>query len=320
MIGPSDPPLAEPSEFQIGLSPELPPRPESGHKGTFGTVCVVGDCAEKPTVMLGAAAMCGQAAMRAGAGRCVLAVPEPLAVAAGCIAPTATLAGLPVNAQGQLLASAAAEIVDRIIDSASVVAIGCGLGTGESVQQLVLHLLTQDRCPIVLDADGLRALAAIVDVGPDIRAPLVVTPHPGEYRLLADAFQIEADPVSEKERSAAAQLLAQRLGAVVVLKGPSTVVSDGQQIWISDVGNVALATGGSGDILTGVIASFIGQWSEGAGSIGRKLITSAISGVFVHGSAGDQWAHRNGKTGMLATDLLTEIPTAIAAIRDSQGC
>mgnify|MGYP001807071191 CR=1 FL=1 len=316
MIGPTRPSTPTDVEMHAELQLELPPRPASGHKGTFGTVCVVGDCAHKPTTMIGAAAMCGQAAMRAGAGRCVLAVPEPLVVAAGCIAPTATMAGLPIDSDGQIKASGAAEIVDQIMRGASVAAVGCGMGRGQSVQQLVLHLLTQEDYPVVVDADGLRALASIVDVGPDIKAPLVVTPHPGEFQELAAAFKIEADPTSDKERPEAAQKLAQRLGAVVVLKGPATVVSDGQRTWISHLGNVALATGGTGDVLTGLIASFIAQWATGTESIGTKLMSSAILGVSVHGTSADRWAARIGSTGMLATDLLSEIPAAIAALRD----
>lgn len=319
MIGSSGGPPLNAAEFEGAIHIEIPPRPATGHKGTFGTVCVVGDSAAKPTIMLGAAAMCGQAAMRAGAGRCVLAVPDPLTVAAGCLAPTATMAALPVDANGQLQASGAAEIVDQVMRTASVVAVGCGLGTGDAVEQLVLHLLTQDTHPVVLDADGLRALASIVEVGPDIKAPLVLTPHPGEFRTLADAFNIQVDPVSAQDRPEAAQSLAQHLGAVVVLKGPATVVSDGQHTWVSDVGSVALATGGTGDILTGVIASLIAQWASGIKDVGPKLMSAAATGVFVHGKAGDQVASRVGNAGMLATDLLTEIPPVIAAIRCSVG-
>jgi NAD(P)H-hydrate epimerase len=160
----------------------------------------------------------------------------------------------------------------------------------------------------------------------DVRAHLVLTPHPGEYQRLAAALGIRADAVDPKERPAAASQLAQRLGCVVVLKGERTIVSDGVQTWTNHTGNAALATAGTGDVLTGVIAGLVAQFFRahlGAGSRqvtpqqqgGLSLLDCARLGVHLHGLAADRWARAHGQAGMLATDLLGEIPAAIAEMR-----
>ena len=163
----------------------------------------------------------------------------------------------------------------------------------------------------------------------DFRAPAVLTPHPGEYQRLALALGLDGDPIDQATRPAAAEQLAQRLGCVVVLKGAGTVVTDGVQSWINPTGNVALATAGSGDALTGVIAGLIGQFFKGhVGGTkstarpqqpsGLSLLECARIGVYLHGLAADRWAERCGDSGLLASDLLAELPAAQAELRSTQ--
>ncbi len=308
--------------------PRLPPRPPDGHKGTFGTVCVIGGQAGGPRVMLGGPAFAALGALRAGAGLAVLAVPAPLLAFSLTIAPSATGLALPVDEKGALRPSEVAALLDEFLHEYDCVAIGPGFGVDEPQRQVVMRLIGQDDVPLVVDADALNALAAVAEFHRDFRAPAVLTPHPGEYRRLAVALGLDGDPVDPARRPAAAEQLAQRLGCVVVLKGAATIVTDGVQTWINPSGNVSLATAGTGDVLTGVIAGFVGQFFRphvGASSSpitprpqgGLRLYDCARLGVYVHGLAADRWAQRHGQAGLLATDLLTELPGAIAELRKS---
>jgi NAD(P)H-hydrate epimerase len=306
--------------------PKLPPRPVDGHKGTFGTVCVLGGRADDQRVMVGGPALAAIGALRAGCGLAVLAVPTPIMAAALVIAPTATGLALPVDENGSLKPSDVAQLLDRQLPSYRCLAVGPGLGSGVPQQQVVVRLIGQDVVPMVIDADAINCLAALRDFHRDMRGHVVLTPHPGEYRRLADALGLDADATDESSRPSAAQQLAQRLGCVVALKGRHTVISDGLDTFINKTGNVALATGGTGDVLSGVIAGFIAQYFKpalGGGSRqvtakqqgGLSLLECARLGVHVHGLAADSWAERLGNQGMLATDLLAEIPAALKAVR-----
>lgn len=310
--------------------PPLPPRPAEGNKGTFGKVMVIGGQAAPPHVMLGGPAFSATAALRVGAGLAVLAVPQPLMVEALAVAPSATGLALPVDDSGALRPSAVAELIDANLRGVSCIAIGPGLGADDPQQQIVLRLAAQDSPPMVIDADALNALAAVNEFQRDFRAQAVLTPHPGEYRRLAENLKIAADPVDPAARSEAASQLALRLGCVVVLKGQHTIVSDGLQSWTNTTGNVALATAGSGDVLTGVIAGLIAQFFKtvlGSGPRavsaerqgGLSLYDCARWGVYLHGLAADRWAARHGDAGLLAADLLAEIPDALAGAR-ALGC
>jgi ADP-dependent NAD(P)H-hydrate dehydratase len=183
---------------------------------------------------------------------------------------------------------------------------------------------------LVIDADAINALAALPEFHRDLRAPVVFTPHPGEFRRLAERLGVKGDPTDAAQRSDAAAALAQKLGCVVVLKGQHTIISDGHETHVNQTGNAALATAGTGDVLTGVIAGLIAQFfkpSLGSGSRqvtaqqrgGLSLLECARFGVHIHGLAADQWAARNGHAGMLATDLLTQIPLALRSLRESGG-
>jgi ADP-dependent NAD(P)H-hydrate dehydratase len=316
------------SEHKVGPDPvlQLPPRPADGHKGTFGTVCVLGGRADEQRVMIGGPALAALGALRAGCGLAVLAVPSSIMAAALVVAPSATGLSLAVDDNGSVKPSDVAHLLDQYMAGFHCLAVGPGLGAGKAQQQIVVRLTAQDVVPLVIDADAINALANLPDFPRDLRAQVVLTPHPGEYKRLADALGIQADPVNPAGRMAAAQSLARRLGCVVVLKGHRTVISDGVDTFVNETGNVALATGGTGDVLTGVIASFIAQFFRPALGSGSKQITSqqrggltllqcARLGVHAHGLAADRWALRHGNVGMLATDLLHEIPDVLRSMR-----
>jgi hydroxyethylthiazole kinase-like uncharacterized protein yjeF len=307
--------MDEPAPMPHDL-PALPDRPPDGHKGTFGTVLVVGGQAAAPRVMIGGPAFTATAALRMGAGLAVLAVPRPIIRESLVVAPSATGLALPTERGGALQASDVAAVLDEFLPGCQCVAIGPGLGTDPPQQQIVLRLVAQQDVPLVIDADGLNALAACRDFARDLRGHAILTPHPGEYRRLAAAVSVEVDPVDPRTRPQAAEMLAQRLGCVVVLKGHRTVISDGIETVLNETGNVTLATAGTGDVLTGMIAGLVAQDAAAAGRAeGLGLASCARLAVHLHGAAADRWAARHGDAGLLAADLLDEIPHVLQAHR-----
>lgn len=277
--------------------PAPPARPADGHKGTFGTVIVVGGA---PT-MIGAPAICAHAALKAGAGLVMIAASPQVLPHTIAIEPSATGILLENDVDGQL---AALDQADPKQDS--VLAVGPGMGLGDEAARLVAALL-RSRRPIVLDADGLNLMARTAERRPGSAPPMVLTPHPGEFDRLARPLGITGSATDPDERPAAAARLATDHQAVVVLKGRHTVVTDGKRLFVNQTGNPALSTAGSGDVLTGMIASFMVQQME--------PFNAAVLGVYVHGAAADDWASRHGPSGLLARDLASGLPDALNRLR-----
>ncbi len=275
------------------ISP-LPFRAEDAHKGDAGRVIVLGgSCSE--TVMVGAPALAANAALRGGAGLVRMLLPEPIRAHATVLAPCATARTLPSEADAIL----------RTIDDfdADVVALGPGLGDTLS-PGVVAEVIASSTIPLVVDADGLNRLAeAAPQRLADDPARIVLTPHPGEMRRLLRAAgcdrPVERTPESRRDAACA---LVEAWGCVVVLKGRGTVVTNGQRLYINQTGNAGLATGGTGDVLTGLIAALIGQ--------GMEPFEAAILGVYLHGLAGDFAAEELGRYAMTAMDLLEYLPEA----------
>ncbi|MFA9476917.1 NAD(P)H-hydrate dehydratase [Phycisphaerales bacterium AB-hyl4] len=277
----------------ITTTPAAPPRPADAHKGTFGTVMIVGGSA----TMIGAPAITARAAFRTGSGLVKLAVDSAILPFALTIEPGATGLLFTGELDHRLAALDAADP-----DKHAVLAVGPGMGQAREAGELVVALLRGKR-PVVLDADGLNQLAWSDYRHTPGGAPLVLTPHPGEFRRLATPMGIRLDPTRPDQRTDAAAALAQMHQAVVVLKGQHTVVCDGDRVFVNDTGHPALATAGSGDVLTGVIASLIGQ--------GLAPFDAAVLGVHAHGCAAEQWAAAHGRAGLRAIDLCDELPAAI---------
>ncbi|MBX7168462.1 MAG: NAD(P)H-hydrate dehydratase [Pirellulales bacterium] len=232
------------------LLPRLPERHSDSHKGDYGRLLVVGGS----TGMAGAVALAGMAALRAGAGLVRLAVPAACQATAAGFEPALMTVGLAHDDAGRIAATARQALAAQL-DWATVVACGPGLGSSPDLVTLVQWIYAEARCPVVVDADGLNALAAGAAPLDRHAAPRVLTPHPGEFARLAGQTQAPA----AAERRDACQQLALRAGAVVVLKGHGTVVSDGARADIVRTGNPGMATGGTGDVLTGVIAALLAQ-------------------------------------------------------------
>lgn len=278
--------------------PNPPARPVDGHKGTFGTVIVVGGC---PT-MFGAPALCAGAVLRAGAGLVKVAADAALIPHVLTIEPSAT---------GIALAGSAAQRVAQIEsaspDHAAVLAVGPGLGEADDLDALIPALLALPWRGIVLDADGLNAVARLGYRHPKNACPLVLTPHPGEFRRLAEPAKITADPTDLEQRPRAAAELAAFHHGVVVLKGQHTAVTDACRLYLNTTGNPALATAGTGDVLTGLIAGLLAQH--------MPPLDAATLATHLHGRAADQWAERYGPSSLTARDLLTLLPAALHSVR-----
>jgi len=241
--------------------PKLPRRPDDGHKGTFGTVLIIGGCCTGALRMIGAPSLAARAAFRAGAGLVKIAAPEPIIDHVLSLCPSATGFALPVASHGELIAHEAAAILDEAMANADAIVVGPGLGPSPAIQAITLRCMQQSRIPVVIDADAINALAHVPDLVRDIRAACILTPHPGEFKRLATALNIEDDPAHPASRLQAAVALAQRLGCICVLKGAGTIVSNGLETWECERVNSVLATAGTGDVLSGLLGSLLAQRS-----------------------------------------------------------
>ncbi len=308
------------STDHIESLPKLPHRPDDGHKGTFGTVAIVGGCAgmhrddEFEPTMLGAPALTAMGAIRSGCGLVKIAAPAPIIEHTLTLAPFATGYGLETDHARSINASHAAPVLDELAQTSSVIVAGMGMGSAHCVAQIIVRLLNQEMIPVVIDADGLNAMSQLPEFDREIRASAVLTPHPGEARRLMQSLAIEGDPAGdEPQRIDACTRLAQRLGCVVVLKGKGTVVSDGRRVWVCERGSPALAAGGTGDVLAGVIGSIIAQ-TRSDQSV--DLLHAAAIGVQAHAIAGEQWSQdHKGDGGLMANELSEQLPGVISSLR-----
>lgn len=312
--------------------PPLPPRDPAGHKGTFGTVAIVGGCATPATRMIGAPALAALAALRAGAGLARLVMPAPILDAGLTITPSATGRPLPTDATGAVIPHEAAAVIDELAHSCTCLAIGPGLGRGDGPRAAALRAVQQDAVPVIVDADAINALAEIPQLTRDLRAAAVLTPHPGEFKRLTQSMGLRDDLGLDRSREAAAESLAQRLGCIVVLKGRGTVVSDGVRTWTATTGNAALATAGTGDVLTGLIAGLVAQFVAPPPPPGLPdavrarfprppgrpldLFDAVRLAVHAHGLAADRWvAARSASAGLLAGELADALPATLETLR-----
>jgi NAD(P)H-hydrate epimerase len=207
-------------------------------------------------------------------------------------------------------------------DATSVV-IGPALGRSPSAELVVMRLVAIGEKPLVVDADAIRAFAAHREPARDLRGTVIFTPHPGEAAALAEAVGAVVDCVERATRPAAAMELAQRLGAVIVLKGAGTITSDGLRAWRCDRGGPALATGGSGDVLAGIVGGLLAQFesarranSSMAASVPFPGAVAALA-VELHARAGDLWAAAHGDAGLLAHEIADLVPDAMHAMRSA---
>ena len=281
------------------VAPALPARDPAAHKGTFGHVLVIAGSAGKT----GAAALASEAALRAGAGLVTLAVPRSLNGILE-VKVTEVMTEPVAETDAQTIGREARADLLALAQGKSVVAIGPGLGSHPDTQALVRDLLASLRTPVVLDADGINAFAGEADLLSQAAGPLILTPHPGELsRLLG----VDRDALL-RGRLALVPETARRLRATLVLKTARTMIASPQgETRIVPTGNPGMATGGTGDVLTGLMAGLLAQ--------GREPLLAATAAAYLHGLAGDLAAERLGQEAMLAGDLLDQVPEAIRQVQ-----
>jgi len=246
--------------------------------------------------MVGAPSLAGRAALRSGAGLVRIAVPASIQLTVAGLVPCATTIPLVEDAGGRISSRAIQEILTAIEDN-DIIAIGPGLGQSNELQGLLEGVIRQGEKPVVLDADGLNNLAALWHEKIQMPAKTILTPHPGEMKRLWSAVLREPLP---SERRQQAETLARKLQTVVVLKGAGTVITDGKRTYINTTGNPGMATGGTGDVLTGCIAGVLGQ--------GLAPFEAAVLGVYVHGRAGDLAAAERSEIALTAEDVIDFLP------------
>ena len=281
--------------------PKLPPRADDAHKGRFGRVLIVGGSRG----MVGAPALTANAALRSGAGLVRIAVPESVQLTTAGLTPCATSIPLAEDEKG-LISKGATHDIFNAMDESDSLAFGPGLGQSSDLQLIVETIVKQYKKPLIIDADGLNNLTAIAGEDLQLTANTILTPHPGEMARLWRAWFRKEQP---NDRIEQAEKLAQRCGAVVVLKGAGTIVTDGKRTYVNETGNPGMATGGSGDVLTGCIAALTANKEAGF-----DALTAAISGVYIHGRAGDLAAAVLTETALTATDIIDFLGNAWGSV------
>lgn len=264
----------------------LPDRLLNSHKGNYGKILLL--CGSRGYT--GAAALSAMGALRTGAGLVYLAVPQSIYEIEAVKLLEPIVIPLP-DESGKLSASATTPI-SSLLDGKNAVLLGPGLGRSEGVSVVTKFVLENFPYPIVLDADGINAVCKHKDILRERTAATILTPHEGEFSRL------KGSPCTDRVEDA--KQMALDLGCIVLLKGHNTVITDGKRTYINPTGNPGMAVGGSGDILAGMIVSFLGQ--------GIPPLEAAACAAWVHGAAGDLCATEIGQYGMLPSDLLQFLP------------
>ena len=278
--------LAGPGDVQMIVKPRSP----EAHKGDFGRLLVIGGS----EVFSGAPVLVASAAYRTGVDLVHIAAPVKTAYAISSMSPDL----ITIKLEGDHLNPRNAATLSPYLEKSTAVAMGSGLGlhkeTREFVKEMV-KLIEAKRVPMLLDADGLKAFA---EFKRQMKLPMVFTPHSGEYKILT-GHEI---PSKLEERVTDVQKTAEELGAVVLLKGHTDVISNGKRVKFNSAGNPGMTVGGTGDVLSGIVAAFLAQ--------GVDPFEAAVAGAFINGAAGDFVASEKGFH-MVATDLLKWIPNVI---------
>lgn len=264
----------------------LPDRAETAHKGDFGKILLL--CGSRGYT--GAAFLACMGALRSGAGLVYLGVPE-------CIYDIEAVKLnepiiIPLSAKNGMLDASAYTKIAEYLPRMDAVLIGPGIGVSPGTEEVVCKILENFSGPVVLDADGINVLRSHKDILRRRTGDTILTPHEGEFTRLGGSL--------EKGRIEGAKALAEETNSILVLKGHETVITDSNRVYINKTGNPGMATGGSGDVLAGIIVSLLGQ--------GLCSLEAAACGAWLHGKAGDICAERIGQYGMLPSDMLQVLP------------
>jgi ADP-dependent NAD(P)H-hydrate dehydratase / NAD(P)H-hydrate epimerase len=279
------------------------PRPADSNKGNFGHVLVLGGSLGKA----GAAAMAGMAALRAGAGLSTVGTPKSVLATVAGFHPEVMTEALEETEDGSISMRALENgRLQRLIEGKTVLAVGPGISRNQETAEFVRTVVKSNKTPMVLDADGLNAFEGRAAELSGKGRSLVITPHPGEMARLAGS----AIAAVQRDRLNVARTFAGDHEVIVVLKGHRTLIAhpDGT-VWVNTTGNPGMATGGTGDILTGMTAGFIAQNP-------KRVFEAIIAAVHLHGLAGDVARESMGEQSLVATDLLQALPEAFRRVRE----
>lgn len=276
----------------------LPKRAPDANKGTFGRLLNIAGSLSYS----GAAVMSTRAALRSGTGLCTLAAPVSTVKALTGTLVENTFLPLPETADG-FIGENAQNTIAPILPKMTAVAIGCGLGNSENTRKLTEYIIRNAQCPIIIDADGINSIADNINVLKERTGRTVITPHPLEFSRISGLSVAEI----QRDRIGAARRFAAKYGVTVLLKGAYTVVSDsaGDEVCVNTTGNAALAKGGSGDVLTGIIAAMLAQ--------GIPPYIAASSGAYCHGCAADLLCKTMHPASILASDIINILPEVYTA-------
>lgn len=289
----------------------IPERQRYSHKGDYGHILIIAGSRGKT----GAAFMCAKACLRAGAGLVTVGVPESLMDVFQSRAVEEMTLVLPDKGDGTLSSKAALKILEFVSAKADALAIGPGMSDTNDVKNIISEIVLNSTKPVVLDADALNALSGNKAILKSAKAPLILTPHPGEMARLTQGTKgqrVKGSEIKaiEKDRINTAMSFAKETRTYLVLKGVPTIVSEPEgRAYINSTGNSGMASGGSGDVLAGMIASFLGQ--------GLNPLEASVIGVFMHGYAGDIAASKKGEHSLIASDIIESIPEAFLSMRQS---
>ncbi|MDO4157280.1 MAG: NAD(P)H-hydrate dehydratase [Oscillospiraceae bacterium] len=279
----------------------FPKRKRDSHKGTFGTLlCITGS-----DNMPGACALSTLAALRSGAGLVKVATTRNNVSILASQIYEAIYLPMQTDDIGGIIWEFNQDTLCTAIAQASAILLGCGLGDTAATQQLVREIVRLANCPIVIDADGLNALAACIDIMQEQKENWILTPHPGEMARLIHS----SSSVVQADRSACALHFCETFSGTLVLKGAGTIVQQGTTKMQNPTGNPGMSRGGSGDVLAGMIASFAAQ--------GISPYQAACAGVYLHGLAGDLAAEQYSEQAMLPRDVLQCLPQVFHRMEQS---
>lgn len=280
-----------------------PKRNKDSHKGMFGSVLVIGGSSS----MRGAAAFAALGALRCGTGLVRIASVEKCIDTVSVLVPEATYIELDCDDYGYMLYDSSREPLLAAMKRSSAVVIGCGMGVTPDTIELTKFVAENAACPVIIDADGINCIASDIDILLKKNTDIVITPHAGE---MARLLNCDTNVISEN-RIVAAEKYAERYGITVVLKGAGTIVADSHTTAANHTGNAGMSTGGSGDILAGMIGAIAGQ------KLG--IFDSACAGVYMHGMAGDAAAQKLGMEAMLPRDIIDCLPDSFRILKEKHS-
>lgn len=281
----------------------IPERQKYSHKGDYGHILIIAGSKGKT----GAAFMCAKSCLRAGAGLVTIGVPESLMDIFQSRATEEMTLALPDRGDGTLSSTASGKILEFLSAKADALAIGPGISDTNDIKKIVSEIVLGSTKPMVLDADAINSLRGKSEILGNAKAPLILTPHPGEMERLLDKTKYKISDI-EENRIETALAFSRQTGTYLVLKGAPTIIAEPEgRAYINSTGNSGMATGGSGDVLTGMIASFLGQ--------GLNPLDASILGVFMHGYSGDIAASKKGEHSLIASDIIDSIPETFLSMR-----